>query len=250
MASRLQDVIQRGLAASRPAATAVAAGTLYYSTDTSVTERSDGTNWQTYSDAGAGITELTGNVTAGPGSGSQVATIANDAVTFAKIQNITTDRLLGRDTAGSGDAEEISLSTGLEFTGGPGIRMTTAQRTKSIGITIDGSGLAIATGVKGYIYIPVAVTLTAWNILALDGLTGAIKIDVWMDSYTNFPPDNSDSITNGHEPEIPATGNKAQDNNISDWSDVTIPADSVIGFNVDSCTTLTKVILQITCTVD
>src|SRR5687768_2426891 len=33
--------------------------------------------------------------------------IAADAVTFAKIQNITSDRLLGRDTAGSGDVEEL-----------------------------------------------------------------------------------------------------------------------------------------------
>jgi len=71
---------------------------------------------------GSGITELTGNVTAGPGSGSQVATIANDAVTFAKMQNINTDRLLGRDTTAVGDTEEITVGGGLEFTGGPGIQ--------------------------------------------------------------------------------------------------------------------------------
>lgn len=35
----------------------------------------------------------------------------------------TTDRLLGRDTAGSGAIEEISLSGGLEFTGAAGIRI-------------------------------------------------------------------------------------------------------------------------------
>lgn len=44
-------------------------------------------------------------------------TIDNDAVTFAKIQNITTARLLGRATAGSGDMEEITLGTGLSFAG-------------------------------------------------------------------------------------------------------------------------------------
>lgn len=37
-----------------------------------------------------------------------VWTIDNDAVTYAKIQNVSaTDRLLGRSTAGSGDVEEI-----------------------------------------------------------------------------------------------------------------------------------------------
>jgi hypothetical protein len=53
MASRLQDVILRGLAAARPLATAVAKGTLYYSTDLGITEQSDGTAWNTYTD-GAG----------------------------------------------------------------------------------------------------------------------------------------------------------------------------------------------------
>ncbi len=67
------------------------------------------------------ITSLTGDVTAS-GPGAAAATIANDAVTFAKIQNITTDRLLGRDTAGSADAEEITVGGGLEFTGTTGIQ--------------------------------------------------------------------------------------------------------------------------------
>lgn len=85
--------------------------------------------------SGTGITQLTGDVTAGPGSGSQAATIANDAVTFAKIQNITTDRLVGRDTAASGDAEEISVTGGLEFTGSLSIQRSalTGDVTASAG---------------------------------------------------------------------------------------------------------------------
>lgn len=50
--------------------------------------RADGT-WAVPADTG--ITQLTGDVTAGPGSGSQVATIANLAVTNAKIANATID---------------------------------------------------------------------------------------------------------------------------------------------------------------
>lgn len=63
---------------------------------------------------------LTGDVTAS--AGSNATTIANDAVTFAKMQNIATDRLMGRDTALSGDPEEISVGGGLEFTGTGGIQ--------------------------------------------------------------------------------------------------------------------------------
>ena len=54
---------------------------------------------------------LTGDVT-GSGTGSFAATIANDAVTYAKIQNVSaTDKLLGRSTAGAGDVEEISCTS-------------------------------------------------------------------------------------------------------------------------------------------
>lgn len=53
---------------------------------------------------------LTGNVT-GSGTGSFAATIANDAVTYAKMQNVSaTDMVLGRSTAGSGDVEEIACT--------------------------------------------------------------------------------------------------------------------------------------------
>lgn len=53
---------------------------------------------------------LTGDVT-GSGAGSFAATIANDAVIYAKMQNVSaTDKLLGRFTAGSGDVEEITCT--------------------------------------------------------------------------------------------------------------------------------------------
>src|SRR6188768_3068844 len=54
MASRLQDVIQRGLSSAKPLATAVAPGTLYYSSDTLLTERSNGTIWESFNDGGGG----------------------------------------------------------------------------------------------------------------------------------------------------------------------------------------------------
>ncbi len=68
---------------------------------------------------GSGINQLTGDVTAGPGVGSQAATIPNDTVTYGKIQNVSAaSRLLGRGSAGgSGDVEELTISTGLTLTG-------------------------------------------------------------------------------------------------------------------------------------
>jgi hypothetical protein len=44
-------------------------------------------------------------------------TIKNDAVTFANLQNIATNSLVGRDTAGTGDPENILLNSTLEMDG-------------------------------------------------------------------------------------------------------------------------------------
>ena len=120
-----------------------------------------------------------------------------------------------------------------------------AYKTATIGISIDGGGQEISVGNKGYIEIPYAATITGWT--ALSDQSGSIKVDIWKASYANYPPTNEDSIVNGHEPEI-SSAIKAKDTDLSDWSSVSISANDVIGFNVDSCTTIEKLtlILQLT----
>ncbi len=51
---------------------------------------------------------LTGDVTAS--ANSNATTIANDAVTFAKMQNIATSTILGRNDAGTGDIEALTAA--------------------------------------------------------------------------------------------------------------------------------------------
>jgi hypothetical protein len=60
---------------------------------------------------------LTGDVT-GSGIGSITTTIANRAVTFAKLRAIASLRLLGRGSSGAGDVEELTLGPGLSLVGG------------------------------------------------------------------------------------------------------------------------------------
>ena len=71
-----------------------------------------------YSDAtpSLGRAALTGDVTAAAGSNATV--IANDAVTYAKIQNVTDNRLLGRSAGSSGDVQEITTGSGIILSSG------------------------------------------------------------------------------------------------------------------------------------
>lgn len=61
--------------------------------------------------ASTGIARRTAASTWSVGTSIATAEIADDAVTYAKIQNVSaTDRLLGRSTAGAGDIEEITCT--------------------------------------------------------------------------------------------------------------------------------------------
>lgn len=80
---------------------------------------------------------LTGDVTAS--AGSNATTIANSAVTFAKMQNINTQTVIGRGTAGAGAPESITLASSLSITAGSlgVVADTTRQLTKVIANAVD-----------------------------------------------------------------------------------------------------------------
>ena len=60
-----------------------------------------------------------GDITLSGSPAGSTWTIDNQAVTYTKMQNISTNnRLLGRSTAGAGSTEEITVGSGLSLTGG------------------------------------------------------------------------------------------------------------------------------------
>lgn len=109
----------------------------------------------------------------------------------------------------------------------------------AIGVTIDGGGAAITTGVKGDIRIPYACTILSATLLANEA--GSIVIDVWKDTYANYPPTDADSITAAAPPTI-AASNKSEDAALVGWT-TAIAAGDTLRFNVDSCATITRVTL-------
>jgi len=228
----------------------------------------------------AGITELTGDVTAGPGSGSQAATIANDAVTNAKAANMVQATLKGRaDGAGTGDPTDLTanqastiLDTATDpflrtsaaaaggittltgdVTAGPGsgsqaatipngtvtpAKSSTALKTRQITVPIPGNGIDdITTGVKEIdLTVPYSGTITAWRIVSRQ--TGDIVIDVLKSTYAAFP--TMASITGGAEPEL--SGAQKDEDTVS-WA---VTAGDLIDVEVLSCSGIIRCTLTFT----
>lgn len=86
---------------------------IYLTLNNSLNIRSLG-KWQSLGAGGSSTITLTGDVT-GSGTGTVASTISNQAVTFAKMQNINTQKLLGRYTAGVGSPQEVSLDNSLKL---------------------------------------------------------------------------------------------------------------------------------------
>ena len=111
----------------------------------------------------------------------------------------------------------------------------------TLNFIIDGGGSAITTGVKGDVKVDFACTIQSWEILP--DQSGSIVIDIWKDTYANFPPTNTDAMPGaGKEPTL-STATKAQDLDITDWTTDDISAGDILRFNVDSITTVERVTL-------
>ncbi|TXG77095.1 hypothetical protein E6Q11_03380 [Candidatus Dojkabacteria bacterium] len=107
----------------------------------------------------------------------------------------------------------------------------------SFGITIDGGGSVISTGVKGYVTIPYNCTITGWDIFA--DQSGSCVVDLWKDTYANFAPTIADTITGTEKPTL-SSQQKNQDNSLSTWT-TSVNAGDIIAFNVDSASTVQRV---------
>ncbi len=144
---------------------------------------------------------LTGDVT-GTGTGSFAATIGNDKVTYAKMQNVSaTDKLIGRSTAGAGDPEEITC--------------TAAGRA-----LIDDADAAAQRVTLG------VVSDAAYNATTWDGVTDVAP-------SKNAVRDEIEALSLGAGSTIPATTNLIAGDGAGDGADSGIdPADVLTTANV------------------
>ena len=114
-------------------------------------------------------------------------------------------------------------------------------KTVSITFIIDGVCATIATGEKGHLEIPFNCTIQRVTMEA--DQTGSIIVDIWKDTYANFPPTNADTITSATPPTI-TTAQKSQDSTLTNWT-TSISEGDILAYNVDSCTNITRVTVSL-----
>lgn len=117
-------------------------------------------------------------------------------------------------------------------------------RKDSINITLDGGGNVITTGIKGDYVIPFNGTITGWTILG--DVSGSIVVDIWKDSYANYPPTVADTITGSEKPTL-SSATKNQDTSLTTWT-TSVSEGDILRFNVDSASVVTRVTLSIAIT--
>jgi len=115
--------------------------------------------------------------------------LADNSIGLPKLSNITTDRLVGRDTAGTGAVEQIQVTGGLEFTDAGSLRTTafTGEVTKTAG----GTALTIATDA-----VTTAKILNA-NVTSAKVDTASVAVLGTAQQYTRTHNFTATALTDG-----------------------------------------------------
>lgn len=120
-------------------------------------------------------TDATPSITAAIVAGSVNTTqLANDGVTYAKLQNVTDARLLGRSAGSAGDAQEITVGTGLSLSAGALTATVTAYTNENAQDAVG--GMLTDTTTVDLTYNDAANTITA---AVIPGTVAAASATVW-----------------------------------------------------------------------
>jgi hypothetical protein len=110
----------------------------------------------------------------------------------------------------------------------------TAIELATVGLRIDNGASVIPTGVSGNIVIPFNCTIQQWTLLANE--SGSVVVDIWRDTYANYPPTIADTITASAKPTI-SSSTKGQSSTLTGWT-TALTAGDILRFNVDSVTSI------------
>ena len=116
----------------------------------------------------------------------------------------------------------------------------------TIGATVDGSGGVITAGIKGYVQIPYACTITSWRIITNTTASGTITFDIYRAASPTIP--TASIVGAGTKPSLTSFGSTqtTASSSLGSWTSTSISANDILAFNVESgATTFSWAILQL-----
>lgn len=140
-------------------------------------------------------------------------------------------------------------TTSLTVTGGPitvdGVELQHTQTLTFVIAHFASPGSGIATGFSGVLVVPWACTITQVTLLSADPdvTSGSMVVDIWKDTYANYPPTGADSICASAKPTL-SGAIKSQDSTLVGWT-TALAADDILAFNVESVTSVKRVRLDL-----
>lgn len=134
-----------------------------------------------------------------------------------------------------------TVVSGYTLYGQTGAQGTDGSVTGALNFVMDGGDQSV-TGLQGNILVPFDMTFYEWSILA--GQTGSITLDLYKDSYANFPPTNDDSMPgSGKEPTI--TDSIKGQTGISGWASNSASNGDIIQVYCESVDTIRQATLTL-----
>jgi hypothetical protein len=163
--------------------------------------------------------------------------VAQESHTHGNISNIgaigsTADLLIGTGDSGLLETKTASQS-----------RTAIGLNTGIIQLDLDGDGSVLPVGVLiGQLRVPYNCTITGWEIAANE--SGSIVIDIWKDTFANFPPTNGDSITASAKPTLTAS-QTASSTTLTGWV-TSLNAGDYLRVEIESVAAITNATLILT----
>jgi len=155
-------------------------------------------------------------------------------------------KLRDLEASDAGFQEELVSGTNIKTVNGnsllgSGDLVVGGGSSAYVSVTFDNGASAIEANSRCDVRIPYNMTITKVTVLA--NTTGSIVIDIWKDTYVNYPPTVADTITASAKPTI-SSANKYEDSTLTGW-DTSVSSGNTLRVYVDSCSSITRCVMLI-----
>lgn len=171
-----------------------------------------------------------------------------DGLTYGRNSGSWVEVVSGSSTSGSGveeapiDGKQYGRQDGAwtEIISGSG-GGTSGSNTDGTIVFGWNAGTSTITASDQEIYLPFAGTIESWTILS--DKTASVSIDLWVDTYANYPPTVDDTICGSNYVAL-SSANKNTDSTLTDW-EKTFSAGDIMKAHINSIALASRLTLVI-----